>query len=165
MFLAVLNIVTGIFVNDAVEVSQMDRDIVMRFERDKRKQYMHCLRDFFNELDENGNGVLTYDEFKSHLIANGPGIFSYLGLEVWDAVNLFEALDLDGSRQLDIKEFMDGCMKLRGQAKTFDMVTLMRENKKIVDEVSTTNHNTFRRITDLERAVRAHALTLTSAPV
>ena len=67
---------------------------------------------------------MTFDEFKAHLVQNGPGIFSYLGLEVWDAVNLFEALDLDNSRQLDITEFMDGCMQLRGQARTFDMVAV-----------------------------------------
>ena len=56
MFLALLNVVTGIFVNDAVEMAHMDRDIVMRFESDKRQQYVDGLRDFFHELDRNGNG-------------------------------------------------------------------------------------------------------------
>jgi len=161
MFLALLNIVTGIFVNDAVEMSQMDRDIVMRFEEDKRKQYAHCLREFFHELDANDNGIVTFDEFKAHLVANGPGIFSYLGLEVWDAVNIFEALDLDGSRQLDIREFMDGCMQLRGGARTFDMVTLMRENKGIMDEVSRTSHQTLAHLEGLERSVKAVVPALT----
>ena len=161
MFLALLNIVTGIFVNDAVEMSQMDRDIVMRFEEDRRKQYAHCLRDFFRELDANDNGIVTFDEFKAHLVANGPGIFSYLGLEVWDAVNIFEALDLDGSRQLDIREFMDGCMQLRGGARTFDMVTLMRENKGIMDEVSRTSHQTLAHLEGLERSVKAVVPALT----
>jgi len=165
MFLALLNVVTGIFVNDAVEMAQMDRDIVMKFEEDKRQQYVHGLRDFFKELDGNGNGIVTFDEFKAHLVQNGPGIFSYLGLEVWDAVNLFEALDLDNSRQLDITEFMDGCMQLRGQARTFDMVQLMRENREMMNEISTTNHNTYGRIADLERAVRANSPASTSAPI
>jgi len=151
MFLALLNIVTGLFVNDAVEMSQMDRDIVMRFQEDKREQCEQCLRNLFIELDANDSRTVTFDEFQAHLNQNGPGVFSYLGLEVWDAMNLFEALDIDGSRQLDIEEFVQGCMQLRGQAKTVDMVTLMRENERIMRSISKASLDTFTHIERLEQ--------------
>lgn len=153
MFLALLNIVTGIFVNDALEISQMDRDIVMRFDAERTKQYVQCLRNFFTELDVNGNGTVTYDEFKAHLYGNGPGVFSYLGLQVWDALNLFEVLDVDCNRQLEIEEFVMGCLQLRGQARTFDMVTLMRGHQQMMKKIQTAqeaNEFTVARIEALE---------------
>merc|ERR1712217_649650 len=40
---------------------------------------------------------------------------------------LFKLLDLDGSGCVDIEEFCDGCMQLKGEAKSYDIKVLMHE--------------------------------------
>jgi len=137
MFFALLNIVTGIFVNDAVEMTQRDRDVILRLENEKRREAIQSLKNIFAELDT-GSGVLTLEDFSASLeTPQMAALLSCLGLDVTDTVGLFEALDMDGSDGLDIKEFVKGCMQLRGQAKTVDMVTLMRENKRLMKKVTT----------------------------
>lgn len=135
MFFALLNIVTGIFVNDAIEMTQLDREVVMKFEQAKRKQTMQSLKGVFEQLTC-GSGTVTKKDFiASFEKPEIAGLLTYLGVEVSDSVGLFDALDVDGSKGLDLEEFVMGCMQLRGQAKTVDMVTLMRDNKRVVQNL------------------------------
>merc|ERR1712135_132710 len=100
MVFALLNIVTGIFVNDAVEMAQMDKDVTRLLEE---PELVH--------------------------------IFAHLGLEVTEAVDLFEALDVDENKELEVQEFVVGCMQLRGQAKTVDVVIQMRQTRRILTQL------------------------------
>ena len=68
MLLALLNIVTGIFVNDSIETAQMDRKIQTRRHDVQDSKHMEMLEEIFRELDENGSGSLDKDEFKQYLL-------------------------------------------------------------------------------------------------
>ena len=136
MFFALLNIVTGIFVNDAVEMAQLDRDVMMRFEQDKRRHVMKSLEGIFAQIDK-GTGLVTLEDFSASLERpHIAALLSHLQLEISDAVSLFKALDVDGSEGLEMEEFVMGCLQIRGQAKTVDMVTLMRENKRLMKKLT-----------------------------
>ena len=41
---------------------------------------------------------------------------------------------MNGSDSVNIDEFIFGCTRLEGSAKTIDMVTLMYENKRLADK-------------------------------
>jgi len=158
MFLALLNIVTGIFVNDAVENAQMDRDVKMALEQERNKHHMEYLKVMFKDLDKDDKGFLTLEQFKSHLeLAEVQALFSFLGLEVWDAVRLFEALDVDGSDELEIDEFVMGCMQLRGLAKNVDIIPpiqkIVRNNKNMTKRLMKMTDRTCERLDHLERSV------------
>jgi len=136
MFFALLNIVTGIFVNDAVEMAQLDRDVMMRFEQDNRRHVMKSLEGIFAQIDK-GTGLVTLEDFSASLERpHIAALLSHLQLEISDAVSLFKALDVDGSEGLEMEEFVMGCLQIRGQAKTVDMVTLMRENKRLMKKLT-----------------------------
>ncbi|CAE7399939.1 CACNA1G, partial [Symbiodinium sp. CCMP2456] len=58
--------------------------------------------------------------------------FGSLGINASEARGLFGLLDADESGSVSLQEFMQGCLRLRGQAKAIDMATLMYQNKRIV---------------------------------
>ena len=63
--LTLLNIVTGICVNDALEQSQLDYDLMARLELECRQRDMERLRMIFAAVDVDHTGVITLEQFWS----------------------------------------------------------------------------------------------------
>jgi len=122
--IAVMNILTGLFVENAMKLAKPDRDIraleVCREEVSQQKQLMRLCE----ELDQDGSGTLTKDEFAKHM---NDGKLKYflatLGLDIKDAERFFEILD-DENNEIDIGLFVDACMKLKGAASSIDLQDL-----------------------------------------
>merc|ERR1712176_831694 len=87
------------------------------------------------DLDK--SGTLSWEEFRAHLENQKVrAYFQTLDLDVSQAHVLFALLDADGSNQVTIDEFLDGCMRLKGQAKSIDLNMLLYMNKKVFDQIS-----------------------------
>ena len=154
MILALLNIVTGIFLNDALEMAAMDRELQKKFELEKKAQIADELRAIFSRLDSDDSGKVSFDEFENFMASpDACAHFAVFGLDVQDTVSFFDALDVDEDRQLGVEEFVMGCLQLRGQAKTVDLVTHMRENKKIMQRITWSAKNTEAQLKDLRHIV------------
>merc|ERR1712136_630674 len=150
MVLSLLNIVTGICVNNALEMAQLDRDLMMKFELDRKAAYVGCLEKVFRELDQDHSGKISFDQFVQHLERQEvSALFSVLGIEVSDAISFFEALDVDGSHELEIDEFVMGCLNLRGNVRNVDMNTLLRENKRLMQRIGKTAKRTETQLQDI----------------
>merc|ERR1712050_296980 len=90
---AVVNIVTGVFVDAAMQANQMDREIVVHEELENKKSYLFTMRQIFDEMDSDNTGFLTLDEFERRL--NDERVIAYfnrLKLDVSEARVLFEML-------------------------------------------------------------------------
>merc|ERR1712129_623616 len=90
---------------------------LIRFEMNARK-----MKEFFLEADEDGSGLLSWEEFEKHL--QNPRVkahFQALELDVSQARALFKILDVDGSDSVGLDEFVSGCMRLKNQAKGLDI--------------------------------------------
>ena len=130
MVLALLNIVTGIFVNDALEFAQLDRDLMARLEMDRRQLDMEKLGIIFATVEVSNTGKI-YDEFLVHMDSSEvKALFKVLGLDVSDVFSFFEALDVGGRGEVNLEEFVMGCLNLRGSAKTLDMATLIAREQE-----------------------------------
>merc|ERR1712050_826768 len=119
---AVVNIVTGVFVDAAMQANQMDREIVVHEELENKKSYLFNMHQIFDEMDCDNTGFLTLDEFERRL--NDERVIAYfnrLKLDVSVARILFEMLDLDRGGEVTIEEFLTGCYKLQGESRTMDM--------------------------------------------
>jgi len=57
--------------------------------------------------------------------------FSALGLDVSVAQALFVLLDVDSSNAVNIDEFVQGCLRLKGSARSIDVNMLLYENEKL----------------------------------
>jgi len=132
MTLAALNIIAGIFVNDAIEMAQMDRDIVIQAESGKNRAMLHELRRLFLEFDTDSSGTLTRDELTEAW--KNPEVsarFRMLGVEELDASTLFTMLDMDGTDEIDIHEFVTGCLRAKTLTRPMDIQTFVREIRRV----------------------------------
>jgi len=133
VFFSVLNIVTGVFVDGAIQRSGQERDLKLEKERDQKESYINMLYDLLEEIDVQGNGTINREElevaFKDDRIKH---YFSVLDIEVNESNYLFDMLDLDRSGSVDWSEFVEGCARLKGAAKSIDVHTLMYEIKMMM---------------------------------
>merc|ERR1719197_600483 len=102
----------------------------------KRGQDIMHLREIFKEADHDHEGCIRLEDF--HALLEEPRVktwLSVLELEVNEITGLFELLD-DGDGRISFEEFLSGVLRLRGGAKSVDLVTLLYENKKIVGHLN-----------------------------
>lgn len=131
--MALLNVLTGIFVDNAMKATENDKDMVIQDEMERQSSYLNDVKQMFREADVDKSGDLSWEEFENHLEdARVKAYFKSLELDASAARGLFKLLDQDGTGHIDIDEFMMGCMRLKGQAKSIDIATLMYENKRLV---------------------------------
>merc|ERR1712014_15414 len=78
-------------------------------------------------------GSITKDEFEHRMLhTDTRHFFSSLGLDVSNASEVFSLMDVDGGGELEIDEFVIGCMQLKGGARAVNMEALMRENRRLM---------------------------------
>jgi len=119
-----LNVVTGIFVDSAV-CTRTEDEVVECFTEDQRRTSEEVRR-IFKEADLDNSGTLSFQELASHL--ENPWVkayFSGLDIDPSEAGIIFTLIDTDGSNTVSIDEFVDGTMKLKGHAKSIDVLSMM----------------------------------------
>ena len=123
--LAVLNVITGNFVQTSLEEANEVKQ-VYRFSQ---------ARKMFGALDLDSSGTISYDEVSEHL--EDPAVqdfFISLDVDISDARPLFDLIDLDGSGIIDFDEFLSGCMRLQSPARTTDLLLVARGFKDAFDQ-------------------------------
>jgi len=134
-----LNVVTGVFVDSAFQMAQRDREVAVQEHLDKRNSYVKELKQIFLEADTDESGTLSWEEFKEH--AADERVVAYLHsleLDGSQARGLFKLLDVDGDDEVDINEFVTGCLRFKGTAKSIDVCTLLYEVRRLKRKL--TNH-------------------------
>jgi len=130
---AVLNIVTGVFVEGAIDRAAQDRDSMIQHEMEQHQSSVKELEKVFAEIDVDGSGILELAEFE--LLLKDQRVkawFRTMGLQIETAMHMFRLLDMDNSNTVSASEFVMGCMRLQGGAKNIDVATLMYENKRMM---------------------------------
>merc|ERR1740129_643443 len=127
-----MNIVTGIFVDSAIQAAQNDKDEMIQDQLYHQKSELTILRQIFNQCDADGSGFLTLQEFDSHICDDYvQAQFAAIGISVDEAWGCFRLLDTDDSGIISVQEFVTGCMRLKGSASSVDVATLLYENKRM----------------------------------
>jgi len=133
LFFAVLNIVTGIFLQNAEKASQHDLANVAR-ENDKRQKLdQRHLKQLFQEMDKNNSGSINAAEFAEALENKAVhNYFKMLHIDVADAHGFFMTLvHLSSEKEVDVDTFVDSCTKLKGDAKRADVQILTWRMKQM----------------------------------
>eukprot|EP00931_Biecheleriopsis_adriatica_P087960 TRINITY_DN62363_c0_g1_i1.p1 TRINITY_DN62363_c0_g1~~TRINITY_DN62363_c0_g1_i1.p1 ORF type:complete len:760 (+),score=143.25 TRINITY_DN62363_c0_g1_i1:40-2319(+) len=121
--LAILNIVTGVFVEAALKNAKDDHDEYM----------LTHLRELFDAAVCGDNGMLDWDHFESQLDTETmQEFFKSIDVDPADARSVFRLIDRDGNGKIDIDEFLNGCFNLQGPAKARDVTALMFETRKLL---------------------------------
>merc|ERR550532_3496428 len=91
---AVLNLLTGIFVDQAMQMAALDRDNVIHEALEKEDSFARNMRDLFASVDADQSGQITWKEFNTHAKdKNVQRYFAAMELDVSDAKQLFTLLD------------------------------------------------------------------------
>merc|ERR1711879_806347 len=131
--IALMNMLTGVFVENAMKLAQPDRDALAFQYRRQMLQDAENLKTIFTELDKSGKGIISLKDFEealytSHMMAH----LSVLDLDVKDAEAFFLVLASASERaEVDINTFVEGCLRLRGAATSIDVQQLVAQNREI----------------------------------
>jgi len=143
---AIVNIVTGVFVQAALESNIHDHDVVAQEEIRSKKESLKSMRVLFEEMDEGASGEFTMEEFVIKLQDERVvAYFHSLKLDVSDAKSLFRLLDTDSSGLVSIEEFVTGIYTLQGESRTLDMKIMQLEVSQL-REVSAETHVLIREL-------------------
>jgi hypothetical protein len=114
--LVMLNLVTGVFVEGAQRIVQQDKDA----------ELLKTVCKIFGALDDDHSMSVSRQEFMSHLEEGHLDCyFAAVDLSKSEAHGLFTLLDADGSDSLSVEEFVRGCLRLRGPARSMDLAGLV----------------------------------------
>lgn len=141
VIICVLNVLTSVFVQRANELVKLDRDLVIQCQLVSNENFCNEMKLIFEEADTDGTGAITQEKFLCYLQdENVQAYFTTHQLDTTEAHDLFDLmLDSDKRRRSPedqdpvvlIEDFVLGCMRLRGQAKSSDVATLLRDSKRL----------------------------------
>jgi len=121
----IMNIVVSVIVELMLAASANNEKRARLREEKARKFELEKLQQIFIMSDDDGSGKLDLAEFMAAV--KNPEIqfrMRQLDLPLSDAAKLFGAIDEDGSRTLTYKEFIAGCMKLKGPAQSKELLAI-----------------------------------------
>merc|ERR1711972_1134963 len=124
--IAVMNVITGIFVQGAIDTALTDQEELIQDQLIRRDSELQQLNAIFKESDLDGSGTVTRQEFVQHCTDKRVrALLRALGLDVDMANSLFKLLDVTDSGEIDIQELVVASMRLKGQATAMDVAVLM----------------------------------------
>eukprot|EP00928_Gymnodinium_smaydae_P020699 TRINITY_DN18009_c1_g2_i1.p1 TRINITY_DN18009_c1_g2~~TRINITY_DN18009_c1_g2_i1.p1 ORF type:complete len:635 (+),score=101.23 TRINITY_DN18009_c1_g2_i1:30-1934(+) len=135
--MALQNVVTAVFVEVTTQRAQKDRELLVQQETEERIEFMQTMQRVFDELDTNGSGTLSLGEFEQQM--DDEHILSFLStlaIDVKQVRTLLMLLDRNQDGEVDIEEFINGCLRLKGEAKSLDMAILQFQVEWLVHNTS-----------------------------
>lgn len=150
-YFAVLNVVTGVFCNSAIETAQRDPELAVHTQIMQKHRCVKYIKKLFNKIDDNESGSISLMEFEEVLKdENVEAYFAVLDMNVTDALEMFKLIDTNHSKCVDIDEFVEGCLRLRGSARAIDVERLYVEHKISMHKLRTTMRNLERRMRTID---------------
>mmetsp|Transcript_61313 Transcript_61313/g.145994 ORF Transcript_61313/g.145994 Transcript_61313/m.145994 type:complete len:750 (-) Transcript_61313:46-2295(-) len=135
ILLCFLNVIHGVFVDSALQSTAHYKEIMVAEVQQKRVMMSQHLQDVFHEIDTDKSGYITVQEFAACLeTPGGRAFFEVMGLSTVEAYDLFRLIDDDASETVDIEEFCQGCLRVMGEAKNFDIQLIIAENRQVLEK-------------------------------
>lgn len=127
-----LNLVTALIVQKALELTKGDDEELAKEKKKEAEREMAEFERMFMELDDDGSGTVSKEEFKDAFeVPEIRNKLMLLGLKERELMELFHLLDTDGEGQLELDEFIHGMTQMRGVAKNKDMMILIKGIERI----------------------------------
>eukprot|EP00931_Biecheleriopsis_adriatica_P005881 TRINITY_DN107359_c0_g1_i1.p1 TRINITY_DN107359_c0_g1~~TRINITY_DN107359_c0_g1_i1.p1 ORF type:complete len:561 (+),score=89.48 TRINITY_DN107359_c0_g1_i1:32-1684(+) len=136
MIFCVLNVVTGVFCQVAIDSAATDKDTAIMMHMHNKELYLQSFKKVFKEIDHDGSDVITLDELEGKLQDESLALFfDSINVDTQDAWLLFTLIDEDQSGCIDMEEFLTGCLQLKGHAKAIHLASVMHDNRVIKQSI------------------------------
>merc|ERR1719324_697857 len=133
---AIIRVITALFLKNTLAVAANDEETAREDRKRKNQQDLSHLKAIFKKADTDQSGFVTLKEFTR--VMKKPRVAHWLaavGLEVSELEKLFALMDDGDDGQVSIEEFTDGAMRIRGDAKSSDLVHLTWECARMHKEL------------------------------
>lgn len=133
--LVLLNLVTAIIVDNASETQKADRHAALSRKNAERGKIAEELSVLFTELDSDGSGFLSRDEFQNSF--EHPVMcmkWNMLDISSTDLADLFDMLK-NTSGEIELHAFLDGLMHMEGPAMSKDFIKVSNALEIMVQKV------------------------------
>jgi len=141
-FCVVTNTLTSLFVESAISNADKDQQAVIQLEMERKEEYVNLLSTWYMALDEDNSGDITVDEFLKH--ADEPDMLAFalaMDIDIQDVKQFFMVLSDKGQRPVDLETFIVGCIKLKGMAKSMDLLDMSYNQKQAHEDLIHLTHN------------------------
>jgi len=134
---AVVSVIGAVFIAETGRVAASDEKVALLKKQRLQESYSRRLRELFKDLDVDGDGKISFDEF-SHFNddADMRHYMSTFEVESHDTLKLFEILD-DGDGHVDIDEFLRGMVAVKGHARSIDIVCILKHMEHLDGKINT----------------------------
>lgn len=123
---AMCQVIRSVFISETLKSVSSDDDLMIMEKERQMKKHACDMDRFFREADDSGDGFLSFDEFEA--MVKNPRVKSWLAAMDFNIENVklvFDLLD-DGDNKLTADEVVHGVAKLKGTARSLDMIALHR---------------------------------------
>merc|ERR1719235_1118999 len=134
--IVLMNLMTAIVVENAFAAAAKDEEAVAQMKKLKQKKTVNDLKMLFKDLDEDGSGALSKEEFTD--VLDDPAFVTKmkaLDIELDELPTIFEIFD-DGDGSISAEEFCSGLIKVSGKAMNSDMLKAMKFFRKANNQLS-----------------------------
>jgi len=136
--IAIMNLLTGMFVEKAVRAAMPDREELILEQHKAIIEQAKEFRKLCRALDLDKTGTISFQDFAASL--KDETIVAHMvsiGLEIRDVELFFNSVSGGGtSESIDYDLFVDGCMAMRGAATSLDMQKQLHETRKLMAQIA-----------------------------
>lgn len=128
----IMNTMTSLFLDGVMHHSENDHSSIVREMLKKKVKFMADLRDLHRHMCDSGATEATLEGFLRHM--NDPEMLNFaraLEVDLVDLQVVFDVLSSGGQQSVDLESFVVGCIRLRGHAKSVDLISLSIAQKKL----------------------------------
>jgi len=134
----ILNAVTAVFVSSTEEYASKDSDSMLNGQLLRKEQYVKQIFSLYQEMvgDRSGEGEVSKSVFMKYI--HDPRMISFassLEIDNTDFEQFLDVLSSKGEHGIDLDTFVDGCIRLRGAAKSMDVYDLLIHQQSLAKEV------------------------------
>lgn len=119
-----MNVVTAVVIEVFLEQGKRDQETRRLWNNQRIQQLMPELKTMFHALDTDDSGSVTLDELTSAQKDVQRDLEALMNVD--SLLDLFEALDVDGSMEVSIEEFLDGMLRLICSNHSIDMTRVLK---------------------------------------
>lgn len=116
---------------------RFDEQVAITRAQTDKEMFIRKLGQIFLEIDDSGNGLVTWNEFE-HLITDDllRAWLATLDVDTHDLGLLFHLLD-KGSDVINVHEFIYGMSRVKGPAKSIDLLQLQAAHRELDGKLDT----------------------------
>jgi len=133
----IFNLLTGMFVDKALQAAKPDADLVAAEQRLAEQDYIEAFHELMDDYDANNDGLLNGEEYKALVTSEkGKMFMDNMGLETKHTDWVFSGLrdrGVDGN--VPLEEFVKGCTRIRSAPSNLDIHSLQYDIALVRKEV------------------------------